>query len=151
MRSLRLPELDKNHVVDQQKALVFDGDCKYDVILGTDFHSKSGIDIKYSTCIIEWFDNELPMRDPHHLDGNEYLAMADILEVQCEAEDIFGMDWYDPTCYASEILDAKYSKVSTDDVVNQLTHLTPDQRDDLKGLFHGFTRLFDCTLGVYPH
>ena len=151
MRSLRLPELDKNRVVDQQKALVFDGDCRYDVILGADFLSKSGIDIKYSTGIIEWFDNELPMRDPHQLDGNEYLAMADILEVQREAEEIFGMDWYDPTCYASEILDAKYGKVSTDDVVDQLTHLTPDQQDDLKGLFLGFTRLFDGTLGVYPH
>ncbi len=93
------------------------------------------------------------MCDPNQLDGNEYLAMADIFEVQHEAEDIFGMDWYDPTCYASEILDAKYGKVSTDDVVDQLTHLTPDQQDDLKGLFHGFTRLFDGTLalGVYPH
>jgi hypothetical protein len=64
MRNLRLPELDKNCVVNQQKALVFDGDCKYDVILGADFLSKSGIDIKYSTGIIEWLDNELPMRDP---------------------------------------------------------------------------------------
>jgi hypothetical protein len=60
------------------------------------------------------------------------------------------MDWYDLS-YTSEILDAKYDKVSTDDVVNQLTHLTPHQRDDLKGLFHGFTRLFDDTLGVYAH
>ena len=47
--------------------------------------------------------------------------MADILEVQCNAEDIFGMDWYDPTCYASEIMDAKYNTVSTDDVeINSL-------------------------------
>ncbi len=29
------------------------------------------------------------MGDPHQLDGKEYLAMADILEVQREAEDIF--------------------------------------------------------------
>jgi hypothetical protein len=130
---------------------VFAGDCKYDIILGADFLSKSGIDIKYSTGIIEWFDNELPMRNPHQLGGNEYLAMVDIFEVQRKAEAIFGMDWYDPTCYASEILDAKYGKVSTDDVVDQLTHLTLDQRDDLKGLFHSFTRLFDGTLGVHPH
>jgi len=33
MRNLRLPELDKNCVVDQQKALMFNGHCKYDVIL----------------------------------------------------------------------------------------------------------------------
>ncbi len=61
------------------------------------------------------------------------------------------MDWYDPTCYASEIMDAKYGKVSTDDVVDKLTHLTSNQKDDLKSLFHGFTKLFDGTLGVYPH
>ena len=151
MKNLRLPELDKNRVVDQQKAMVFSGECKYDVILGADFLSKSGIDIKYSTGTIEWFDSELPMRDPHQLDDKEYLAMAESLEVQREAEEIFGMDWYDPTCYASEILDAKYGEVSTDDVADQLTHLTADQRNDLKILFRDFTKLFNGTLGVYPH
>ena len=151
MKNLRLPELDKNCVVDQQKALVFNGQCKYDVILGADFLSKSGIDIKYSTGIIEWFDSELPMRDPHQLDDKEYLAMAESMEVQREAEEIFGMDWYDPTCYASEILDAKYGEVSMDDVADQLTHLTADQRHDLKILFRDFTKLFNGTLGMYPH
>jgi hypothetical protein len=39
--NLRLPELDKNCNVDQQRALIFDADsCKYDVSLGADFHSK---------------------------------------------------------------------------------------------------------------
>jgi hypothetical protein len=34
LRNLRLPELDKNRNVDQQKALIFDADaCRYDVIL----------------------------------------------------------------------------------------------------------------------
>ena len=61
MRNLRLPELNKNRVVTQQKALVFNGACIYDVILGADFLSKSGIDIKYSSGIIEWFDSELSM------------------------------------------------------------------------------------------
>jgi hypothetical protein len=40
--------------LDQQKALVFDADsCRYDVILGADFLSKTGIDVKYSTGTIE--------------------------------------------------------------------------------------------------
>jgi hypothetical protein len=151
MRNLRLPELDKNCVVDQQQALVFDGHCKYDAILGADFLSKSGINIKYSTGTIEWFDSNLPMRDPRQLDDKEYLAMAEILEVQQEAEEIFGMEWYDPTCYALEILDAKYGQVSTDEVADQLNHLTADQKHDLKVLFRDFTNLFDGTLGVYPH
>jgi hypothetical protein len=54
MCNLRLPELDKNRNVDQQKALVFESKtCKYDVILGADFLTKAGIDVKYSTCTIE--------------------------------------------------------------------------------------------------
>ena len=62
--NLRLPELDKNRNVDQQKALIFDADsCRYDVILGTDFLSKTGIDVKYSTETIKWFDIELLLHD----------------------------------------------------------------------------------------
>ncbi len=118
----------------EQKALVFDGQCKYDVIFGANFLSKTGIDIKYSSGIIEWFDNELPMRDPCHLKDKEYLAMAEIHEVQRKAEQLIGMDWYDPTCSASEILDAKYGEVSMDDVVNQLTRLNKRQKQDLKVL-----------------
>jgi hypothetical protein len=77
--------------------------------------------------------------------------MAEILEVQCEAEQLYGMDWYNPTCYASEILDAKYGEVSMDDVVDQLTHLNKKQKQDLKVLLKDFTKLFNSTLGVYLH
>jgi hypothetical protein len=52
--------------------------------------------------------------------------MAEIIEVQQE-EELFGMDWNDPTCYATEILDAKYEKVEVDEVINQLHHLNLDQ------------------------
>jgi hypothetical protein len=53
LRNLRLPELDKNRNVDQQKELIFDADsCRYDVILGTDFLSKTESDAKYSTRTI---------------------------------------------------------------------------------------------------
>ena len=61
------------------------------------------------------------------------------------------MDWYDPTCYATEILDAKNEKVSTYDYVNQLHHLTTQQKEDFKALLNTYTKLFDGTLGVYPH
>jgi hypothetical protein len=82
MRKVRLPKFDKNCVVEEPKALVFDGQCKYDVIFGADFLSKTGIDIKYSSGSIEWFNNKLPMHDPRHLDDKEYLAMAEVLKVQ---------------------------------------------------------------------
>ncbi len=75
LRNLRLPELDKNRNVDQQKALIFDADtCRYDVLLGADFLSKTGMDVKYSTGTTEWFDNELPLCDTRYLQNKEFLA-----------------------------------------------------------------------------
>jgi hypothetical protein len=66
MHNLRLPELDKNRNVEQQTDRIFESEtCKYDVILGADFLTKTGIDVKYSTCTIQWYENELPLRDPH--------------------------------------------------------------------------------------
>jgi hypothetical protein len=117
MCNLRLPEFDKHRNVDQQKALVFQSEtCKYDVILGADFLTKTGIDVKYSTGTMEWFDSELQLRNSHLLEIKDFQAMAEIIE-----EIFFGMDWYDPTCYAVEILNAKYEKVEIDEVINQLS------------------------------
>jgi hypothetical protein len=61
------------------------------------------------------------------------------------------MDWYDSTCFAIEILDAKYEKVQIKDVVNLLEYLYTQQKADLKQVLSEFTKLIDGTLGVYPH
>jgi len=45
----------------------------------------------------------------------------------------------------------KIQKVVTDDYVEHLDHLTPQQKKDLKGVSNTYTKLFDGTLGVYPH
>jgi hypothetical protein len=83
MRNLRLPELDKNRNIEQHKALIFESEnCKYDVILGADFLIKAGIDVKYSTNTIEWFENELPLIDPHLLKDEDFASMATIIEIQ---------------------------------------------------------------------
>jgi hypothetical protein len=83
-------------------------------------------------------DSELPMRDPKHLDNSNYLAMAEALKVHCEDEQIFGRDWYDPDCYATKILDAKYEEVSTNEVVEQCTHLSTTQKEDLRKVLKDF-------------
>jgi hypothetical protein len=75
MHNLRLPEFDKNRNIDQQKALVLQSEtCKYGVILGADFLTKTGIDVKYSTGTMERFDNELQMRDVHLLETKDFQA-----------------------------------------------------------------------------
>ncbi len=55
------------------------------------------------------------------------------------------------TCYAYEILDAKYEKVLVDDGIDQLDHLNAQQKNDLKQGLNEHTKIFDGTLGVYPH
>ena len=48
MRDLRLPKFDKNRHINQQKVLVFNNNnVKYDIILGTNFLSKTGIKLNY--------------------------------------------------------------------------------------------------------
>ena len=65
MQNIWLPELYSGCNIEQQKALVFESEtCWFDVILGTDFLSETGIDVKYSTNTVEWFDSKLPLRDP---------------------------------------------------------------------------------------
>ena len=53
--------------------------------------------------------------------------------------------------YATEIIDAKYDFTSVRDVVNQLKHLSQRQNDDVHKILSKHEKLFDGTLGVYPH
>jgi hypothetical protein len=91
------------------------------------------------------------MQDPKYLDNNDYLAMAETLEVHREEEQLFDRDWYNPDCFATAILDAKYEKVNMDDVVNKLTHLSATQKEDLRNVLRDFSNLFDGTLGVFSY
>ena len=72
LRDLRLPEFDKNRAIDEQKALVFEGKCRYDIILGADFLEKTGIDIKYSTKEMEWYGLTIPLRNANDLFQKNY-------------------------------------------------------------------------------
>ena len=74
LRDLRLPEFDKKWRISQQKALVFDNDqVKYDVILGTNFLSKTGIKLNYSEGKMEWFDCSIPLHPPGGLHNGGYV------------------------------------------------------------------------------
>ena len=59
---------------------------RYVVILGADFSTKTGIDVKDRTGTIEWLKNELPLFDPHDLKERDFKAMAEIIEIQQEVD-----------------------------------------------------------------
>ncbi len=108
MQDIRLPEINKNRRINQQKVLMFDNDnVKYDIILGTNFLSKTGMKLNYSEGNMEWFDYSIPLCPPGDLDLKEFNAMEDMFHIQVE-DKIFGEDWLE--CFATEILDAKYDK-----------------------------------------
>jgi hypothetical protein len=82
------------------------------------------------------------------LDSKEFDAMEDMLYIQVKDE-IFGEDWL--KCFATEILDAKYERTDVAEVMKGLTHLNAHQKADLLRVLQENNRMFDGTLGVYPH
>jgi hypothetical protein len=149
MQDIRLPKFDKNRRINQQKVSVFDNDnIKYEIILGTNFLSKTGIKLNYSEENMEWCDCSIPLCPPGGLDSKEFDATEDMFHIQVEDE-IFSEDWLE--CFATEILDAKYEKTDVAEVVKGLTHLKAHQKTDLLQVLQENNKMFDGTLGVYPH
>jgi hypothetical protein len=69
---------------------VFDNNnVKYNIILGTNFLSKTGIKLNYSEGNMEWFDWSIPLRPPGGLDSKEFNAMEGMFHIQVKDE-IFG-------------------------------------------------------------
>ena len=101
---------------------------KYDIILGTNFLSKTGIKLNYSEGNMEWFDCSIPLCPPGGLDLKEFGAMEDMFHIQVKDE-IFSEDWLE--CFATEILDAKYERTDVAEVMKGLTHLNAHQKADL--------------------
>jgi hypothetical protein len=97
---------------------------------------------------MEWFDCSIPLRPPGGLDIKEINAMEDMFHIQVEDE-IFGDDWRE--FFATEILDAKYEKTDVAEVVKGLTHLNEHQKADLLRVLWENDKIFNGTLGVYPH
>ena len=78
----------------------------------------------------------------------DFDAMVDQFYIQTEDE-LIGEDWLD--CFATQILDAKYQFTDVADVVNTMNHLNQNQKDDLLAILRKHQKMFDGTLGIYPH
>jgi len=116
LKDIRLSAFDKNRRLEEQKDLVFDANCCYDIIYGTDFLSKVDIKINSETCFMGWYTSILPLRDPFRLDNESFKDMEDVMFVQTEDELlVLGDNWLDS--YATEISDAKYDRTDVKDVV----------------------------------
>jgi hypothetical protein len=129
MQDIRLPKFDKNRRINQQKVLVFDNDnIKYDIIVGTNFLSKTGIKLNYSERNMERFDCSIPLFPPEDLDSNKFDAMENMFHIQVK-DKLFGEDWLE--CFTTVILDAKYERTDVVEVLKGLTYLNKHEKTDL--------------------
>ncbi len=101
---------------------------KYNIILVTNFLSKTGIKPNYSERNMERFDCSIPLCPPGGLDSKEFDTMENMFHIQVK-DKIFSEDWLE--CFATEILDAKYEKTDVAEVVKGLTHLKAHQKAEL--------------------
>jgi hypothetical protein len=129
LRLTHLNSTNKNRHINQQKVLVFDNNnVKFDIILGTNFLSKTGIKLNYSEGNMEWFDCSILLCPPGGLDSKEIDVMDEMFHIQVE-DKLFCEDWL--KCFATKILDAKYEKTDVVEVVKRHTHLNVHQKADL--------------------
>ncbi len=97
---------------------------------------------------MEWFDCSIPLCSPGGLDSNKFDAMEDMFHIQ-NKDKLFGEDWL--KCFATEILDAKHERTNVVDVMKGLIHLNAHQIANLLQVLQENDKMFDGTLGVYPH
>ncbi len=149
MQDMRLPKFNKNRQINQQKVLVFDNNnVKKDIILGTNFLSKIGVKLNNLEENMEWFGCSIPLRPPGGLDSNDFDAMEDMFHIQVE-DKLISKDWLE--CFATKILDAKYERMDVVEVLKGITHLNAHQKADLLCVQQEKNKMFNGTLGVYPH
>ena len=81
LRDSHLPIFNKNMSIESHNALVFLSPCRYEIIFGTDFLNKVGMNINFEDSGEEWYDSKLPLRDPPWDAPKDFKEMEDSLYV----------------------------------------------------------------------
>ena len=137
LETLMLPEFDRSLKVEQHRAYVFNGPCKYDLILGRYFFGPAGITLDFLSHTMKWCSRTVSMKNPSSSNAQMY---GDSFE---------HFDWDEIDSFASQILQADYKSADTDEVAREQTHLTKDQQKNPAELLGQFKKLFSGKLGKY--
>ena len=132
-----LPEFDKTRQIDGVSAFVFDQPCAYDIILGRDFMQKAKIDVLFSRNLITWLDKAIPLRTT----GRAQDVFHDMELEQDDMNDQFVTDFQD----------TDHSEITPAEVAKRQTHLNETQQQKLQEVLSRFDKIFDGSLGYYPH
>ena len=123
----------------------------FDIIIGRDLLNQIGMDILYSKGHLVWDSISIPMKLAADVKLKEFNHNTEDTK---KIEEIMHMfdDYSDPVLeamsWATEILDANYSKTNIDNDVEKYDYLSPEETSRLKCLLYKYEDLFDGTLST---
>jgi hypothetical protein len=140
----KFPELSTSKVVKWQAHVddkTSSKEAAYDMIMGMDLMTYIGITVDCEQICIRWGGTEIPLKTWATLNNDEILHMlynaANEPDILQEAEK-----------RQNHILDAEYRKVEVDPFVQELKHLTMDEKQILGKTLKKFPTLFWGGLGM---
>lgn len=145
MQHLVLLEFNKNKRINNIDAMVLNGSCSYDVILGWDFLSATGIKLNFETNSMSWLGIQLPMKPPSSIDEEKDTMIAHLL---CDKDSELGLKLDQ---FLVDISKPNYGAVNVWDVAQRQKHLTAKQCQQLAKFLFKHKKCFDDTLRRYPH
>ncbi len=150
LEKIRFPEFNCNIVIDKHPALIVDSmNLRYSIILGANFLDKCGITLYYENHQVLWLEYTIPLQNASEFFSFAYYtSILSPLELEFE-NDLTGNQIVDS--FATCILDAKQEQANICDVAVNQNHLSLDQRCDLFNILSKHKKLFDGSIGVYPH
>ena len=153
LTGITLPEFSASKRIDSSlRCLLLDEhqeDSTYDMILGLYFLCAVGIDILCHQKQLKWDEATLAFqpRDTYkEPQANIHAHLIEAFAYGDEEDDPEGLGYK-----STQIMEAKYEAIDTDELAQAQKQLTPTQRTDLVRLFRKFPQLFDGELRTYPH
>ena len=153
LRNCHLPEFSKTKTLHGKIAQVFDSPCNYDVIMGRDWLHDIGLLIDFHEKKCVWMETELDMKPRSHFDSRLNVCHALETANLQYCDELFNEsdeDDCDLDSYAESLIaEAKYGKVTPQEVAAKQTHLSEYQRKVLEDTLAQYNTLFDGGLGHY--
>ena len=142
LNGISFPELSYSRQVKTVKAYIFHAnEVRYDIIFGRKFMHNVGIDLKFTTSTVHWFEDMMNFHPLNYFKNKE--AMRDILN-----SEPFRVKRFDDSA-------TKYKSVDLEEVIKTQIHLSDDQKKQLQDVLVKYDKLFaglnDCHLGQYPN
>ena len=145
VKDVVFPEFSHTRKLATNRFFVFDSPkCPHDIIFGRNSLAETKMILNFAEKKTSWHEDEVPFHPPGFFRDNA--RMRDLLNPTpsaISAAESFNVQ--------ASIKDAVYEKCDTDELADSLTHLTPEQREDMKQLFREFELLFSGRIGTYPH